>query len=184
MAIEYPFTIVQIYNKEIIGERWYQMKRRILNLVVIALLLLFILVILSRYIVPAILSNFIPSPTNIFSGPVDSELLNQLRATQSYGEISKDQAIGLAELYCASVHSPSQKNPTNIKAYHLTEAEAMLLLYSGQLSTSLTPVWLVMMDGSWEHEGPVQQTDTPLLIFTHCKVIINAQTSDLMVVTN
>jgi hypothetical protein len=143
-----------------------------------------ILTISIRYIVPAFLSNFIPTPTSIFTGPVDSELFNKLKATQSTGEINRDQAIGLAELYCASVFSPSQKNPTHIKVYHLTEAEAMLLLSTGQRSSSLIPVWLVSMDGAWELEGPVQQTDTPPIKFTHCKVIINAQTGDMMGVTN
>ncbi len=163
------------------------MKRRISILAVILVFVGVLIYLSSRYIAPKLIARTSPTQTSIYAGTVDPELINQLRATQPNGEISKEQAIGLAELYCASVHSwPTQSNPTNIEAYHLTEKEATRRLKTDQPSTSTAPVWLVSMDGLWEHFGPgaALGTEATPLFFTHCNVIINAVTADMMVLTN
>jgi hypothetical protein len=157
------------------------MKRRITYLIAVVILLVGILAFAYFYYGPIFDVHIGPEPTSIFSGNVDLELINKLRATQPYGEIGREQAIGLAELYCMQINnSPNQENPSHIQAFHLIKSQAMRRLNVDQESASSSPVWLVSMDGSWEHEGgPVPpSTNTPPLIFHHCTVIINAITGE------
>ncbi len=164
------------------------MKRRVIIFAVIFISFILFLYLSFSYIRPMIISMGSPTQTSIFAGPVNLELINQLRATQSTGEINKEQAIGLAELYCAQAHSPSKTSPSNVKTYYLTYKEAASRIISGQVDISLnpsTPVWLVSMNGTWEHElSPILGTPTSPLIFTRCSVIINAQTGESMGLTN
>jgi hypothetical protein len=163
------------------------MRRRILLLAIILVLLGVLVYLKSLSDKPIIVSRIQPTQTSIYAGSVDLELINLLRATQTNGEISREQAIGLAELYCTSVNgSRNQTNPSNVEAYHLTEKEAEERLNVDQLSTATVMVWLVSMDGLWEHVGgPVAPNpETTPLIFRHCNVIINAETADLVVLTN
>jgi len=179
--------LIKVYNNPIVKNGRFELNRRIIARVAIIILLIVILYLSFIYIQPIIVSKILPTQTSIFAGHVDIDLINKLRSTQSNGQINKEQAIGLAELYCMSINnSPNQQNSSNVRAYHLTEGEAIRRLNVGQKSTSSTPVWLVSMDGLWEHVGgPVPpNTDTPPLIYSHCKVIINAQTGDMMGATN
>lgn len=157
------------------------MKRQIIYRVVIILFVVGIIVLSYIYFGPPIVINTGPIPTSIYTGSVSIELISTLRAHQPNGEINRDQAIGLAELYCMQMNnSPSQIDPYHIRAVHLTEAQATHRLMVGQYSNSSAPVWYVSMDGQWEHiGGPMPpSTDTPPLIFSHCNVIINAETGE------
>jgi hypothetical protein len=130
--------------------------------------------------------KMLPTQTSIFAGSVDINVINGLRKPQSNGQISREQAIGLAELYCASVHSPPKQNPTNMEANLMTEKEAHIRLHDDFSGFSIKPVWLVSMDGMWEHEGPApvpNETRVPLL-FKHCNVIIDAKSGEMETVTN
>lgn len=162
------------------------MKKPIAALSVVVLLLILLFYFSINYFVSPDFPTLSPTQTSIFTGAVGPELIRTLMATQTNGRISQEQAIGLAELYCASVHSLPKQNPTNIEANLLTESEARLRLNNEDIVSSSTPVWLVSMDGSWEHfPPPSSSNETPIpLIFSHCNVIINAQSGEMMVVTN
>ncbi len=156
------------------------MTRRKIYLLIVVVFLVGVSILSYIYFGPITVINIGPLPTSIFTGNVDIDLINKLRATQSDGEINRDQAIGLAELYCAQMNSSqSQINPYHIRAIHLTEAQATHRLMVGQYSASSNPVWYVSMDGQWEHVGgPLPPTPgTPPLIFKHCNVIIDAKTA-------
>ncbi len=130
--------------------------------------------------------NFSAIQTNIYTGKFTLEDINNLKATQWMGENSEEQAIGLAQLYCMATHSAPKQALSNIEAFHLTETEANIRLHFDRAIISSNPVWLVSMDGMWEHEGPQSssnETNIPI-IFTHCNVIINAETGDMMTLTN
>ncbi len=157
------------------------MKRRIIYRVVIVLFVVGLIVWSFIYFGPLIVINTGPIPTSIYNGNINIELINTLRAPQPNGEINRDQAIGLAELYCVQMNgSQSQVDPYRIRAVHLTEAQATHRLMAGNYSTSSTPVWFVSMNGQWEHTRvPVPPSPgTPPIVFAHCQVIINAKTGE------
>jgi hypothetical protein len=157
------------------------MNRRIILIAVILIVTSLILYITYSYLEPVIVARILPAPTSIFNGPLNLEIINNLKATQSNGEINREQAIGLAELYCASANSVSKTNPSNVITYHLTYKEAARRIIKGQDYVSLdpsTPVWPVSINGTWEHEPPSIGTPSPPLIFTRCRVIINAKTGE------
>lgn len=125
-----------------------------------------------------------PTQTRIFTGPVESESIPKQQATPSNGEISKDLAIRKAIYYCSTIHS-RLRFPSYIRAYYLTEGEAIRELNIDKPSISAVPVWLVLMDGVWEHEVPMHRgSQIPPVRFTHCNVIINAQTAMMITITN
>jgi hypothetical protein len=126
-------------------------------------------------------SPFIPTQTSIFTGPlVDKTLVAGLRKPQSNGMISREQAVGLAELYCAYAHSIPTVNISNVEASRMTEQEAQYQLNSETSGFSNRPVWLVSMDGKWEHYGPVAADETAVpLQFDHCIVIIDAASGEM-----
>jgi hypothetical protein len=131
-------------------------------------------------------TKFRPTQTNIFSGPVDTTEINKLSTPQANGQISREQAIGLAELYCAFANSPPKVDPSNIEANLMTEKAASSRLDSQNVDFSNNPVWLVSMNGLWEHEPPPagpNQTSAPLQ-FTRCRVIIEAKSGEMLTLTN
>jgi hypothetical protein len=133
-----------------------------------------------------VVSNKLPTQTSIFSGPVDANLIDKLLTPEANGQFSREQAIGLAEFYCAVTHSPPKQNPSNIEADLMTEKAALSRLHSQDTGFSNKTVWLVSMDGMWEHEPPPagpDETSVPIL-FKHCSVIIDARTGEMESLTN
>jgi hypothetical protein len=122
----------------------------------------------------------------MFSGPVDATEINKLRTPEDNGQISREQAVGLAELYCTFAHSPPKLKPSNIEANLMTEEEASARLDSQNVDDSNMPVWLISMNGLWEHEPPPSgpnETSAPLQ-FTRCRVIIEAKSGEMVSLTN
>lgn len=128
-----------------------------------------------------VVSRILPTQTSIFTGPVDINVINKLRKPQWNGQISRKQAIGLAELYCSQDNSSPERNPTNIEASLMTETEAHIRLNDVNTGFSIKPVWLVSMDGTFEVDPPLagpNATAVPILL-KHCKVVIDAKSGDM-----
>jgi hypothetical protein len=162
------------------------MNKRKIVLGTIGILIVALLYLTFQNIKSIIFSKILPTQTSIFTGLVDMDVINKLRTPGRNGQISREQAIGLAELYCAQVNSLPRENPTNIEAHLMTETEARIRLHNDNKSFPINGVWLVSMDGMWEHTGPPSSpnaTSIPLL-FKHCNVIINAKTGEMIVLTN
>jgi hypothetical protein len=134
----------------------------------------------------AVISGILPTQTSIFTGPtVDSTLIAELQKPQWDGKINRVQAIGLAELYCAYANSLPKEYPSNIESSLMTEKEAQYQLKGDASGFSDKPVWLVSMDGLWEHEGPVTENGTVVpLLFSHCDVIIDAKSGEMSSLRN
>jgi hypothetical protein len=135
---------------------------------------------------PTIESKFRPTQTSLFSGPVDATEINKLRTPEANRQISREQAIGLAELYCAFANSLPKVEPSNIEANLMTEKEASSRLESQNIDFSNKSVWLVSMEGLWEHEPPPvgpNETSAPLQ-FTRCRVMIEAKSGEMINLTN
>ena len=148
-------------------------------IIIVIAVVLFLSYQLSR---SSIISGILPTQTSIFTGPViNSTLIAELKKPQWDGKINREQAIGLTELYCAQTHSLPMENPSNIEASLMTEKEAQDHLKGDSSGTSNKPVWLVSMDGLWEHEGPITENETVVpILFTHCDVIIDAKSGEMM----
>ena len=146
-------------------------------LIMIAVLLYFSYQNLQSIVV----SRISPTQTSIYSGPVDIDVINKLRTPQRNGQISREQAIGLAELYCSQGNSLPERNPSIIDASIMTETEAHIRLNDVNSGFSTKPVWLVSLDGIFEvyppHAGP-NETAAPILL-KHCKVIIDSKSGDM-----
>ncbi len=153
------------------------MYKRIIIFGAIFILIALILYLAYKIVYPTVVSRIIPTQTSIFTGPLDGTLIANLRKPQWNGKISKVQAIGLAELYCAK--SLPKEDPSNVEANLMTEKEAKNQLKDSIRSFSNKSVWLVSMDGLWEHEGPPPEYGTVVpLLFSHCDVIIDAISGD------
>jgi hypothetical protein len=133
-----------------------------------------------------IVSRILPTQTSIFGGHVDINLIDNLRKPQWNGRIGREQAIGLAELYCAEANSLPEENPSNLEASLISEKDARSRLQDEDPGFSTRPVWLVSMDGLWEHEPPPagpDETSAPIQ-FRHCDVIIDAKTGEMSILQN
>ncbi len=91
----------------------------------------------------------------------------------------------MAELYCSDANSLPEKDPSNIEANLMTYQEARNQLNAYNAGFSDKPVWLVSMDGLWQHEGPIPESGTVVpLLFNYCAVIIDAETGDMYSLQN
>lgn len=165
---------------------WHMTGKRNIIIGTIIILAVVLLFLSFQNFQSIIETKFRPTQTNIFSGPVDATEINKLRTPEASGQISREQAIGLAELYCAFAHSPPKLKPSNIEANLMTEKAALLRLDNQNGDYSNKPVWLVSMDGLWEHEPPpVSPNETSIpLQFTRCRVIIEAKSGEMLTLTN
>jgi hypothetical protein len=161
------------------------MYKRIIIFGAIFILIALLLYLACKIVYPSVVSRIIPTQTSIFTGPLDGTLIANLREPQGGGKISKVQAIGLAEFYCATANSLPKENPTNIEVNLMTEKEARSKLKGSIGSLSSKTVWLVSMDGLWEHEGPPPEYGTVVpILFKHCDVIIDAKSGDPLSLRN
>lgn len=147
-------------------------------IIMIALLLYFSYQNLQSIVV----SKILPTQTSIFTGPVDTDTIIKLRKPQWNGQISREQAIGLAELYCSQDNSSPERNPTNVEASLMTETEAHIRLNHANSGSSNKPVWFVSMDGTFEVDPPLAGPNTtavPILL-KHCKIMIDAKSGDML----
>ena len=162
-------------------------KRNIIAAVVGILLIIFILWRSCPFIQSIGGSRPQPTPTGTFSGSARERLLT-LQAPQANGQINREQAIGLAEFYCAEVHSEPQEAPKVLEADRMTALEASQKISMDNQSDWLRSVWLVSLDGKWTHTGgPVSVDETPRgpIIFDRCRVVIDAKTgNDFFVMSN
>jgi hypothetical protein len=128
----------------------------------------------------------LPTRASIFSGTVDETVVSKLLTPEANGQISREQAIGLADLYCAEAHSPPKQYLSNIEADLMSEKVALARLHSQDTNFSSKSVWLVSMDGLWEHEPPPAgpNTSSVPILFKHCSVIMDARTGDMESLTN
>jgi hypothetical protein len=104
-----------------------------------------------------------------------------MRKSQWYGRISREKVVGLAELYYAEANSLPEENLSNLKANLMSEKDAHSRLQNEDPGFSTRPVWLVSMDGLWEHEPPPagpDETSAPIQ-FSHCDVIIDVKTGEV-----
>ena len=157
------------------------MRKRKFALGAIFILIAVMLYLSSQFFQSTVVPRILPTQTSIFTGPVvDGTLVAKLRQPQWDGKISREQAIGLAELYCAEANSLPKENPSNVEASLLTEKEAQYQLHGYNVGFSNEPVWLVSMDGMWKHEGPVPANETVVpLLFRQCAVIIDAKSGEM-----
>jgi hypothetical protein len=165
---------------------WYKTRKNLVALGAIIILGAVLLFLLYQNYQSIHVSNKLPTQTSIFSGPVDANVINKLLTPEANAQISPEQAIGLAELYCAATHLPPKQNPSNIEANRMTEKAALARLDSQVTDLSNKIVWLVSMDGMWEHKPPPagpDETSVPIL-FRHCNVIIDARIGDMESLTN
>jgi hypothetical protein len=102
------------------------------------------------------------------------------------GLIDRQRAISLAEESCAQEFPYPKKSPSNFQTNLMTEKEARVRIQDFNPGNSTRAVWLVSMDGVWEHTGgPRTIGETPMpLIFIHCRVMLDAKTGERMVLTN
>lgn len=165
------------------------MRRKLTLIVIVIFLLVFVLWRAWPNIQSFTAAKFFPTQTSIFQGSAEitSDFVSTLRAPQKNGLINREQAISLAELYCAQTHSDPLENPTDIEAYQITEWEAYEKLDNKKIVDGpLAPVWFVSMNGKWEHYGPAApdgKNDKPIT-FNRCRVIMNAKNGDMWTLSN
>ena len=162
------------------------MRQRLFALGALLILIAVMLFLSYQLFQSTFFSSIVPTQTSIFTGPVvDRTQVTKLRQPQLDGKINREQAIGLAELYCAEANSSPKENLSNIEANLMTEKEAQHQLKGYTCCFSDEPVWLVSMDGKWEHQGPAPANETVVpLQFSHCDVIIDAKTGEMSSLRN
>ena len=112
--------------------------------------------------------------TSIFAGPPNEEAIRQLYTPGPGGEISREQAIGLAEQYCSQNFAAPRQTPVSMASAQVSWGEAMPQM-----------VWQVDLGGAWQIDPPplASATSAPIS-FAHCVVLLDVHDGTMLNLSN